>query len=202
MRNRARLVVFAKAPRLGQVKTRLAADIGPDAALQFYRACLTALIKELGSQGRNWRLLIAVTPDDALGDSIWSGAAERCPQGAGDLGKRMLRYLTGARPEVPVLIVGSDVPDLTADHIERALQALANHDLVIGPSPDGGYWLIGARRAPPAFLFKDVRWSTANALKDTLRNATGMTVALADTLADIDDGPSFREFSARAGPQP
>jgi len=202
MRSRAELVVFAKAPRLGQVKTRLAADIGAEAALDFYRRCLTALIQELGSPGRDWRLRIAVTPDDALGDSIWSGAAERCPQGEGDLGERMLRYLTGARPEAPVLIVGSDLPDLTAGHIERALHALANHDLVIGPSPDGGYWLIGAGRSPPAILFETVRWSTPHALEDTLRNATGMTVALADTLADIDDGASFREFMARAGSQP
>ena len=66
----------------------------------------------------------------------------------------------------------------------------------------GGYWLIGARRSPPQSLFENIRWSTPNALKDTLRNATGLTVALADTLADIDDGPSFRRFMASAGRQP
>ncbi len=198
----ARLVLFAKAPRSGEVKTRLAAEIGAEAALDFYRSCLATALGELGAAGRPWRLRIAVTPDEAIDDPVWPGTVERCPQGAGDLGERMLRVLSQAHPNAPVLIVGSDIPELTAAHVERARSALADHDLVIGPSPDGGYWLIGARRPPPQSLFEAVRWSTPNALADTLRNASALSVAFADILADIDDGASFRRFMARVGSHP
>ncbi len=198
----AQLVLFAKAPRLGQVKTRLAAEIGAEAALDFYRSCLTAVLAELRAPGQPWRLQIAVTPDDRIADPFWPDTIERRPQGAGDLGDRMLRFLGEARTDAPVLIVGGDIPELTTEHIARALRALASHDLVIGPSPDGGYWLIGAGRAPPPSLFEAVRWSTPDALAGTLRNASALSVGFADTLADIDDGASFRRFMARRGAHP
>src|SRR5437764_400156 len=89
-------------------------------------------------------------------------------QGSGDLGARMRRALA-ACPPGPVVLVGSDIPEITQAHIVDAFRVLGRDDLVFGPTCDGGFWLIGARRSPrlPP-LFGAVRWSTPHALKDTL----------------------------------
>src|SRR3712207_3493637 len=138
------LIIFAKAPVLGQVKTRLAATIGDEAALAFYCQTLTDVVNRLDGGGP-WRTRLAVTPDEAVGKAhLWPTATPRVAQGSGDLGTRMGRFLARATRTAPVAIVGSDIPGLTAAHIEQAFQALRRHDLVLGPATDGGYWLISA----------------------------------------------------------
>ncbi len=191
------VVIFAKAPRLGQVKTRLAAAIGEPTALNFYRETLFTVTARLAANAQ-WRIVLAVTPDTSVDEpEIWPPGVGRVPQGEGDLGARMLRFLERARPVAPVLIAGSDIPQLNAGHIARAVRQLTTADLVFGPASDGGYWLIGTSRPPPATLFKDVRWSTEHALADTQRNADSLTIALADTLADVDDGADYTQFLAQ-----
>jgi hypothetical protein len=99
-----------------------------------------------------------------------------------------------------VVVVGSDIPEVTPQHIARAFAALGAHDLVFGPATDGGYWLVGARRRPalPAGLFDRVRWSTPHALADTLAGLpAGLRVATVDTLDDVDDGAAFARWRAR-----
>ncbi len=93
----------------------------------------------------------------------------------------------------PVLIIGSDIPDVGQAHIAAAFDALRRSDVVFGPSNDGGYWLVGMRRGKIAGpLFDNVRWSTKYALSDTQRNLnTGFRVAMISTLADIDDGIDY-----------
>ncbi|MGI3170123.1 TIGR04282 family arsenosugar biosynthesis glycosyltransferase [Pseudooceanicola sp. C21-150M6] len=88
----------------------------------------------------------------------------------------------------PVCLIGSDIPGINRGHIARAFARLGGHDAVIGPAPDGGYWLIGLGPGvmPPAGFLRDVRWSTAEARADTLRSMTGLRVAMTDTLADVD----------------
>ncbi len=92
-------------------------------------------------------------------------------------------------PPGPVIIVGCDIPDITAAHIAKAFRALGRHDAVFGPATDGGYWLVGLRRRP-CFTdpFGKVRWSTPHALGDTLANLAGRSVATIETLSDVDDG--------------
>jgi len=183
------LVVFVKAPRLGAVKTRLAADIGALAAWRFYRAMTARLLRRLG-RDRRWRLWLAVTPDRfAHGPAFWPPTLPRLAQGGGDLGRRMARVLN-ALPPGPAIIVGSDVPGIGVDHVARAFAALSAHDLVFGPAADGGYWLVGARRRPlPRGMFANVRWSSAHALADTLAGLDRRrSVALIDRLADVDRG--------------
>ncbi len=191
--NRGRhLVVFVKAPRLGAVKTRLAADIGAVAAWRFYRQSTRDLIRRIGRDPR-WTCRLAVTPDGALNDNrVWPGNLPRQPQGAGDLGARMARTFHDL-PIGPVVIIGSDIPDLTADHVDRAFRALGDHDMVFGPSPDGGFWLIGVRQRPlPRDLFQAVRWSSEHALADTLANlGSRMSVGFTDQLDDIDNGADY-----------
>jgi uncharacterized protein len=192
-----RVLIFAKAPIHGSVKTRLAAAIGPDAALAFYRRTLWQTVARLAANA-DWQLSLAVTPDATTGrDDLWPERVERCPQGDGDLGDRMGRFLATATAARPVIIVGSDIPALEPEHVARAIAALASASLVFGPAADGGYWLIGANRPPPAGLFANVRWSTEHALADTLDGAQGSDVALIDQLRDVDDAAGYQRFMGR-----
>jgi hypothetical protein len=188
------LVVFVKAPRLGTVKTRLAADVGVVEAWRFYRQSTAAILGRVGRDPR-WTCGLAVTPDSNAGH--WPGDLPRRPQGTGDLGARMARVLR-EMPPGPVIIIGTDIPDLTAGHVEDAFRALADKDMVFGPSPDGGFWLIGARRRPPPRdLFRAVRWSSEHALADTLTNLSPrLKLGFLDSLDDIDDGADYQRWRA------
>lgn len=183
---RRHLVVMVKAPRPGRVKTRLARDIGTVPAAWWMRHQLRRLIRRL--RDPRWELIIAVAPDAALHIRDWPADLRRLPQGGGDLGQRMARRFRTA-PAGPVCVVGADVPDLTRAHVVRAFRALGPADAVLGPAPDGGYWLIGLARiaATPATLFRDTRWSTRHARTDTEASLPGARIAHVDTLADVDE---------------
>lgn len=190
------LVVFAKAPVVGQVKTRLAAAVGAEAALQFYQDTLQAVTARLRDAAL-WHIEIAVTPDGTASDDLlWPRGIPRRPQGDGDIGARMARVLLGARLDRPIVIVGSDIPALQPRHVERACHELRRHDLVFGPARDGGFWLLGARRPLPPGLFHGVRWSTEYALVDVLLRSRGLTSMLVDTLEDVDDEAGYRRHLA------
>lgn len=187
------LVVFARAPALGRVKTRLAAGIGASAALGFYRRTLAGLLRRVGRDAR-WTTTLAVTPDNA---GNWPMRLPCRGQGGGDLGARMGRVFR-TWPPGPVVIIGADIPDITAEHIAAAFRALGNADAVFGPARDGGYWLVGLRRGPKLpDIFRDVRWSTRHALDDTLSNLKGRRVARIETLDDIDDAAAWRRWRGR-----
>lgn len=188
------LIVFAKAPALGRVKSRLAAGIGASAALAFYRRTLASVLRRVARDGR-WTTTLAVTPDNS---GPWPMRLPRRGQGGGDLGMRMGRVFR-AWPPGPVVIIGADIPDITAGHIASAFRALGNADAVFGPARDGGYWLVGLRRGSKLpGLFKDVRWSTKHALADTLANLKGRRVARIATLDDIDDIAAYRRWRGRS----
>lgn len=194
-----RLLVFARAPRPGGVKRRLAAEIGHEAALAFYRANLFDLLARMTGDPR-WRCHLLVTPDDAAGDdALWPGGIERSPQGEGDLGERMRRALETA-PSGPVALIGSDVPGIEPEHVARAFVALERHAFVFGPSPDGGFWLVGAdRRQPlPETFLCDVRWSSPCALADSLASLPpDATSGLVDELEDVDDVLAWQRWQRR-----
>lgn len=193
---RRHLVVFAKAPALGRVKSRLAAGIGASAALAFYRSTLAALLRRVG-RDRRWRTVLAVTPDRSANARVWPAHLPRRPQGRGDLGVRMGRVFR-VWERGPAIIIGADIPDITPAHIAQAFRALAGADAVFGPARDGGYWLVGLRRGPkPPDIFKNVRWSTKHTLSDTLANLKGRRVVQIDTLEDIDDVAAYRRWRNR-----
>ncbi len=192
------LIAFVKAPRLGAVKTRLAADLGALAALRFYRATSARLPRRLGRDPR-WTLWLAVTPDRlAGGGRARRGGARVFPQGGGDLGARMARALRRVPPG-PAVVIGSDVPEITPPLIARGFAALGRADAVFGPTPDGGYWLVGlSARARGLDPFAGVRWSSPRALADTLANfAPARRVALIDELDDIDTIADYDRWRAR-----
>ncbi len=182
---RRHVFLMVKEPRAGRVKTRLGADIGMTAATWWYRHQVARMIRRL--DGPRWTFRLAVAPDTALHSPVWPLRIPRVAQGSGDLGQRMSR-LFGAGSPGPAVIVGSDIPDLTARHIVRAFHALGGNDAVFGPGLDGGYWLVGLRRArpmPPA-LFRNVRWSTPHALADSVATLPGHRIAMTDILGDVD----------------
>ena len=181
-------IVFARAPRLGTVKRRLARDIGDRAALRFHTAMLTTLVRRL-ARDRRFDTIVALTSDRAHVRL----PAPIIPQGTGDLGQRMLRALRRARRAV---LVGCDIPGITANDISTALRALGRADAVFGPAQDGGYWLVGLGPRRPTTPFAAVRWSTEHALADTIINFRHRRVARLRTLRDVD---TIADLTAQAG---
>ena len=189
---RRQLFIMVKEPFPGRVKSRLGRDIGMVPAAWWFRHQAAGLIRRVGRDSR-WRTVIAVTPDvQGLASRVWPPGLPRWPQGNGDLGQRMWRIFRFAEPG-PVVIIGADVPDINAARVASAFRCLGNHDAVLGPAADGGYWAIGMKRQAPlkASLFHRVRWSTAHALRDTRLAVSGWRgdarVAYIDQLADVDE---------------
>jgi len=195
---RQRLVVFVKEPAAGRVKTRLARGLGVARATGFYRHATRTTLTRLAADPR-WQTVLAVAPDAALASRAWPAGIERGGQGGGDLGARMQRIMNGM-PVGPVIIIGTDIPTIRPSHIAAAFMRLGSDDAVFGPAPDGGYWLVGLRRAR-AFtgVFRNVRWSTADTFADTRRNLDGLRVALIDPLGDIDEVADFKAAGSAVG---
>ena len=186
MTSRNHLVIMAKRPQAGRVKTRLAGEIGTAEALRVYRTVLGRTLRRFASD-RRWRTWIAVTPNLAVGDAMWPRGADLIGQGSGNLGARMQRMFD-VLPPGPVVIIGSDVPGILCADIATAFGKLGGHDAVFGPAPDGGYWLVGARRVPVVLrIFEGVRWSSEHALADTVANLGGKRVAMVHEIADLDE---------------
>ena len=195
MKPQRHVILFVKAPRLGAVKTRLAADIGMLEAWRFYRATVARSLHRLGRDPR-WRCVLSITPDRFARSGPWF--PPRLPQGSGDLGARMGRALS-SMPTGPAVLIGGDIPDIEVGDMVQAFGQLERHDMVFGPASDGGYWLIGARRRPlPHGLFRGVRWSSPHALADTLANLSPhCRTALLAEHDDVDDGDGYRRWRAR-----
>ena len=199
------LMVFARAPVMGQVKTRLAARMGDKAALELYRAFVTDLLRTLDQTG--YPIQIHFAPPEAAGMmGEWLGPEyPLIPQNSGDLGRKMaaaFHLAFSARYEKSVLI-GTDFPDLPADIIHEAFTALDRRPAVIGPSHDGGYFLIGFKRE--GFLpaaFQGIAWGTADVLDQTARIFEQNQVLLhyVSSWWDIDTYADLLDLSGRLGP--
>lgn len=193
------LVVMAKAPRLGRVKTRLAKGIGAVEATRFYRNASLDLLRRVGIDPR-WQTVLALSPDRSVHENgVWPMGLLRVAQGPGDLGRRMERLMLDL-PLGPVVIVGCDIPDIGPHHIAQAFEALGQVDTVFGPADDGGYWLVGMRRRPRGTeIFGNVRWSSEHALADTHANVAqaGLRAAMLETLSDIDTAEDYLRWRSR-----
>lgn len=184
--HRPYVVVMVKEPRPGRVKTRLGRAIGMTNAAWWFRHQCRRLLRRL--RDPRWHVVLAVAPDgEGLSSRVWPADLPRMPQGRGDLGDRMARVFRSLPPG-PVVIIGADIPAVSPAHINRAFRALGSHTAVFGPAPDGGYWLIGLKRTTPVpiTLFSGVRWSSPHALQDTMASLPGHSIALIDSLRDVD----------------
>ena len=195
------LLVFARVPALGRVKSRLAAGVGPPAALAVYRELLAitnAAIVAAGTPATVW-LADTAGPDPTPAEAHEWAAHAACCQPEGDLGQRMTAafaaaFATGAGR---VAIIGTDCPGLLGSHLTQAFAALETADVVVGPATDGGYYLLGLRQPQPA-LFANKTWSTDSVLTDTLADARslGLRVALLPTLRDVDNAEDLAAWNA------
>jgi rSAM/selenodomain-associated transferase 1 len=161
--------IFAKYWEPGQVKTRLAAEIGPEHAALFHRVCLETLLRRFSRIAD--RRILAFTPAGRATDfaCIVPPGWQLAPQTSDDLGRRIEHYFTSAfvAGASRVILIGSDSPTLPEPVIVEAFDSLNEHDVVLGPTDDGGYYLIGLSRLVPR-LFDDIDWSTPAVWSQTL----------------------------------
>ncbi|OAN45998.1 hypothetical protein A6A03_01710 [Chloroflexus islandicus] len=198
------LVMMARRPEAGRVKTRLCPPLTPAQAATLYAAFLRDLV-DLVRVVPGVQPLIAYAPAEA-GDyfAALAPAIARRPQTGADLGERLAAVTDAVLGEgaPAVLVIGSDSPSLPPAQITQAVAALAGGaDLVLGPAEDGGYYLVGLRRPAPA-LFTEVPMSTPTVLRDTLAVAErlGLRTALIDPWYDIDTIADLHRL--RADPAP
>ena len=191
------LLIFCKNPVLGQCKTRLAASIGAEKALAVYEFLLThtAKITAKVQAKRVVHYSNYIQTQDAFSDTIFNKAV----QSGSDLGQRMAHALEEAFDQgaTKAILIGSDLYDLSAALIESAFEALNDHDAVIGPASDGGYYLIGMNQ-PISEIFNNKYWGTPSVLSDTLTNLTPYKTAILvekndiDTLSDLESYDVFK----------
>ena len=179
------VLIFTRNPELGKVKTRLAKTIGDKKALEIYILLLqkTKEITQELSCDKAVYYSVKIREND-----IWEGENfQKYQQEGADLGIRMEKaFINGfSAGYEKVIIVGSDLFDLTAEAINEAFEKLDTNDVVMGPAEDGGYYLLGMKKNHPA-VFKNKEWGTASVRKDTLVDLKDNTVFFLDELNDID----------------
>ncbi len=191
-----RVIVFLKTPRPGLVKTRLASELDAESAAAICRVLIERSMEALRNEPS---VEIRYAPDDAGEETaaMLRPGWRAMPQGVGDLGERLARAVSAAGQDGagPIVIVGTDTPDLVAEDLEAAFAAMEEHDVVLGPAYDGGYWLVGMRHPMPE-LFVGIPWSTPRVLEATMQRAkeSGLRVKLLRKLRDIDTLDDWRRW--------
>lgn len=169
--SKPRLILFLKVPEVGRVKTRLIPIFSPEQACAFYQVFLKDIISTLQSLPLDVFYFFAPSPLSSLLSSEFQIPQESCfPQSEGDLGKKMstaFSFLFQQKKE-PILILGTDSPGLPSSWILEAFHALKHHQVVLGPSFDGGYYLLGMDQYYPE-LFQEISWSTSSVFSQTLQ---------------------------------
>lgn len=183
------LLVFAKAPELGKAKTRLIPALGEQGALDVARSLLEqTLINVSGCPGR---VSFCVTPFSWPGwEALLPGSRVKVDQGSGDLGARITRCAQSAWSQGggPMLVIGTDCPELTSERLQELVQALQEHDAAIIPALDGGYVALGMREFSTK-VFANVAWSTEQVAQQTCNrfDQLGWSWRALAPLRDIDE---------------
>lgn len=183
-----RVVIFARWPEPGKVKSRLAKAMGDDRAACIYRRLLEHTIDVARASDLPVELRVTGARPEQFKRAFGPGISV-CDQGKGDLGARL------ARVDAPAIVIGSDLPALTPELLREAALLLGSHEVVIGPARDGGYWLIGLRKACP-WLFDEMAWSTPGVLPETLSRLRAREIEpeLLPELADVDRAEDLIEW--------
>lgn len=179
------LIIFARRPVPGKVKTRLAADVGDAAALRIYIRLLEHTRAVARQSGCDTHVYVTELP----AEDFWDGFPSEL-QADGHLGERMMQAFAGLfeKGYKRVIIIGSDCPHLEAADIDHAFEKLADVDVVLGPAADGGYYLLGMKRLRAA-LFQNKTWSSNSVLAQTMADIRegGLSWALLRELHDVDE---------------
>ena len=194
---RKRLIIFTRYPEQGITKTRMIPELGAEGAADLQRRMTDHLVLKVKTLMDRRSLAVEVRFDGGSERLMREWLGPRFTyrhQGQGHIGRRMQRALKNGfeKGYTPIVIIGSDVPDISNAIIDGAFQALATTNLVLGPAADGGYYLIGLRTADKNKnyfqLFEGIDWGTSQVLSQTIAaaNHLGMGYALLDTLNDVD----------------
>lgn len=193
------LLIFAKYPEPDKVKTRLAATIGAEFAAELYQEFIRQTLA-VALQSRIAARFVTFTPTEkelALKKKFpgaWQWFAQ---ENSPDLGVRIQRAIEHVQRQgySPVITIGTDSPSLPVEYVDRAVTALLQNDLVLGPAEDGGYYLIGLKSARPE-LFTGIDWSTERVLSQTLQRAQQLKLSVHQLPVwyDVDDIATLRQF--------
>lgn len=179
------LLIFTRNPELGKCKTRLAATVGDSNALEIYRF----LLRHTVNFTKNVKAQKEVHYSETIwGNDIWDNTIfdKKLQQGS-DLGERMFNaFKTGFSARYnKIIVIGSDMYDLSTTEMDNAFQQLDTHDYVVGPAEDGGYYLLGMTANTP-LLFKNKEWGKETVLRDTMNDLKNENVKTLDIKNDID----------------
>jgi len=192
--SKPQLIIFLRKPELGKVKTRLADTLGAEKALAVYETLLDHTLKcsaKLDVERVAWS-----TGNGDVTELLAPYDFAVYEQRGNDLGERMefafdQAFING---NSPVLIIGTDCPGISQELLEQALAALQDHDAVLGPARDGGYYLLGLKR-PFNAVFRGIQWSTDTVAQDTINvlKSHALTVQLLPVLIDVDTEQDLRD---------
>ena len=180
------IIIFVRNPELGKVKTRLASTVGDEQALKIYIELLRHT-RDVVSESPHEKFLF-YTNEITIGDLWPEETFHKSIQSGGDLGDRIRAAFQYAFESCDsCIIVGSDCPRLSTEHIDRAFEALETDDAVIGPTYDGGYYLIGMNKYHDT-LFQNIPWSTEDVYDITIAKMTkkGLSYQSLEILSDVD----------------
>lgn len=206
------IIIFSRYPRAGRVKTRLIPHLGSEGAAGLH-ACLTEQTlarARAAAAARPALLSLWYTGASAEKMTDWLGSGlPLFPQQGKDLGERMASAFRAswAKGTQRTVLIGSDCPNLTPELIIQALAELMQHDLVLGPASDGGYYLIGLRHGlTPGVqdsLFQDITWGTEAVYRQTLARAAAakLTISILQELHDIDRPEDLQHLRHHPDPQ-
>lgn len=201
------LIIFAKRPAPGNVKTRLVPFLSKEQAAGLYEAMLWDVVERTAQQDAA-RFLFYASSEGAgeYFSEVGRGCSQR-EQACGDLGARMHQAFSEVFSQgfEAAVIIGTDSPDVPMSYLDQAFRVLeeGSAEAVIGPSEDGGYYLLGMRKILPE-LFRDIRWSTADVVADTVKQAkaAGTKAALLSTWYDVDEPDDLQRPSLTAENSP
>jgi rSAM/selenodomain-associated transferase 1 len=190
------LLVFLKHPRAGDVKTRMIPALGSEGAAALYRVLAEAVLEGTRPRAEEFQRLLFFAPEEASAEiAAWFPGEALFAQQGEDLGERLRNafheaFRLGARRAV---VIGTDCPALGREHILASLAALSEADVVLGPSEDGGYYLLALKKEHPE-LFHGIAWGSPRVLATTKEHAleADLSVVLLDTLRDVDTPEDVR----------
>jgi len=189
------LIIFVKNIKLGVVKTRLAKTVGDDNAFEVYKALVEVTEKATSNINVDKRIYFS----DAIIEEKWPNDIKKVQKG-NDLGEKMNNAFKDGFTDGydNIVLIGSDLPNISSDIIQKGFKVLDKSDVVFGPTEDGGYYLVGMTKLYSC-IFENKAWSTSNLLEDTLAelHQKKIKVSLIETLNDIDtfeDLQTYPEF--------
>jgi rSAM/selenodomain-associated transferase 2/rSAM/selenodomain-associated transferase 1 len=208
-----RLIIFTRYPAAGTTKTRMIPELGAAGAAELQRQMTEHIRSRADKLRKSHHLAVEIRYEGGSEKRMkqWLGSGfSYCHQGSGDIGHRMGRALEDAFGQgyETVVIIGSDIPDITTNIMQKAFEALNQNDLVLGPAADGGYYLIGVARKTFRHwnpqLFNDISWGTDRVLPQTLGIAQklGLNYSLLETLRDVDRPGDLCIWYRAAGLEP